>query len=137
MTGASDPEAREFAAAFLSLLRWVHSEEAGARQRNEVAALVGDFLGEGASDHSVVTRSLPVFEHVNLQTALDAWAHEPGREVVVWGITIPPHHGTVNLQQLVTGEGMPPLRLSAGTRRPPQRPGLDAGLPAAGAAAGD
>jgi hypothetical protein len=113
MTGASDPEAREFATAFLSFLRWVHSEDAALRQRNEVAALVGDFLGEGASDHSVVTRSLPVFEHVNLQTALDAWSRERGREVVVWGITIPPHHGTVNLQQLVTGEGMPPLRLSA------------------------
>ena len=112
MTGASDPEAREFAAAFLSFLRWVHSEDAGARPRNEVAALVSDFLGDGASDHSVVTRSLPVFEHVNLQTALDAWALEPGREVVVRGITIPPHHGTVSLQQLVTGEGMPPLRLS-------------------------
>lgn len=112
MTGASDPEAREFAAAFLSFLRWVHSEDAGARPRNEVASLVSDFLGDGASDHSVVTRSLPVFEHVNLQTALDAWALEPGREVVVRGITIPPHHGTVSLQQLVTGEGMPPLRLS-------------------------
>src|SRR6202041_2063509 len=63
--------------------------------------------------HSVVTRSLPVFEHVNLQTALDAWSAQPGRAVSVHGITIPPHHGSVNLQQLVTGEGIPPLRLSA------------------------
>ena len=29
------------------------------------------------------------------------------------GISIPPHHGSVSLQQLVAGEGMPPLRLSA------------------------
>jgi DNA polymerase III delta prime subunit len=50
---------------------------------------------------------------VNLQTALDAWSQEPGREVAVRGIAIPPHHGTVNLQQLVAGEGMFPLRLSA------------------------
>lgn len=113
MTGASDSEARDFAAAFRSFLEWVHSGHAGARERNEVAALVGDFLGEGAAEHSVVTRTLPVFEHVNLQTALDAWTQEPGREVEVRGISIPPHHGTVTLQQLVTGEAMPPLRLSA------------------------
>ena len=113
MTGASDSEARRFAVAFRSFLEWVHSEQAGARERNEVAGLVRDFLGEGALDRSVVTRSLPVFEHVNLQTALDAWSQEPGREVAVHGISIPPHHATVNLQQLVTGEGMPPLRLSA------------------------
>jgi hypothetical protein len=82
MTGASDAEAREFAAAFRSFLEWVHSGHAGARERNEVAALVSDFLGEGASGLSVVTRSLPVFEQVNLQTALDAWSQEPGREVL-------------------------------------------------------
>src|ERR1035438_2793533 len=102
MTGASDSEAREFAALFRSFLEWVHSEHAGARERNEVVALVSDFLGEGASERSVVTRSLLAFEHANLQTALAAWSQEPGREVVVQGISIPPHHGTVNLQQLVT-----------------------------------
>jgi hypothetical protein len=113
MTGASDSEARTFAKAFRSFLEWVHSEQAGARERNEVAVLVGDFLGEGAQDQSVVTRSLPGFEHVNLQSALNAWSGEAGREVAVHGVSIPPHHGPVTLQQLVTGEGMPPLRLSA------------------------
>ncbi|MDQ6778917.1 MAG: ATP-binding protein, partial [Actinomycetota bacterium] len=113
MTGASDSEARSFAAAFRSFLEWVHSERAGAWERNEVVSLVGEFLGEGAADRSVVTRTLPVFEHVNLQTALNAWSEEPGREVAVHGISIPPHHGAVNLQQIITGEAMPPLRLSA------------------------
>ncbi|HWF25317.1 MAG TPA: ATP-binding protein [Solirubrobacteraceae bacterium] len=113
MTDASDSEARAFAAAFRSCLEWIHSEQAGAGGRNEVVALVGDFLGERALERSVVTRTLPVFEHVNLQTALDAWSREPGREVAVNGISIPPHHGTVSLQQLLTGEDMPRLRLSA------------------------
>jgi hypothetical protein len=113
MTGASDSEAREFAAGLRLLLDWVHAEQVAGRERNEVVALVDDFLGERASERSVVTRSLPVFEHVNLQTALDAWSQEPGREVALHGISIPPHHGSVNLQQLVTGEGMPPLRLCA------------------------
>ena len=113
MSGASDSEAREFAAAFRSFLNWVHSEAAGDRPRNEVVALLVDFLGEAAADRSVVSRSLPVFEHVNLQTALNAWSDEPGRAVEVQGISIPPHHGSFSLQQLVTGGGMPPLRLSA------------------------
>jgi hypothetical protein len=111
MAGGSDSEAREFAVAFRSFLQWVHSEQDG--ERNEVAALVGDFLGETGSQCSVVTRSLPAFEHVNLQTALDTWSREPGRDVAVHGISIPPHHMTVTLQQLVAGDGMPPLRLSA------------------------
>jgi hypothetical protein len=112
MVGASDSEAREFATAFRSFLEWVHSEQDG-RARNEVAALVSDFLGDGASGLSVVASSLPVFEHVNLQTALNTWSAEPGREVVVHGISIPPHHPPVSLQQLITGVGMAPLRLSA------------------------
>ncbi|HWF52621.1 MAG TPA: ATP-binding protein [Solirubrobacteraceae bacterium] len=111
MPGASDGEAREFAAAFRSFLEWVHSQEPG--QGNEVVRLIGDFLGEEAVESSVVARSLPVFDHVNLQTALDAWSQEPGREVSVHGISIPPHHPPVSLQQLVTGQGMPWLRLSA------------------------
>ena len=111
MTDSSDWEARSFAAAFRSFLEWVHSEE--GRERNEVVALVGDFLGEGAVARSVVARSLSAFEHVNLQTALDAWSGEPGREIAVHGISIPPHHGMISLQQLVAGGGMPPLRLSA------------------------
>ena len=112
MSGASDSEAREFAASFRSLLEWVHSGAAG-QGRNEVAGLVADFLGESGLDRSVVTRSLAVFEHVNLQTALNAWSAEAGRTVEVRGIAIPPHHGPIALQQLVTGDGTPPLRLSA------------------------
>lgn len=112
MSGASDSEAREFAASFRSLLEWVHSGSAG-RERNEVAALVADFLGESGLERSVVARSLAGFEHVNLQTALNAWSSEPGRTVDVRGIAMPPHHGPISLQQLVTGDGMPPLRLSA------------------------
>jgi hypothetical protein len=112
MAGASESEAREFAAAFQSFLEWVHSD-AWDSERNEVAALVTDHLGEGAIEQSVVTRSLPPFEHVNLQTAFDAWSREPGRRVMTQGISIPPHHGPITLQQLLTGRGISPLRLSA------------------------
>ena len=110
-SGAPDSEAREFAKAFLSFMRWVHSD-AAEDGGNQVVKLVADFLSEEAREHSVVTRSLPIFEHVNLQTALDAWCAEPGREVELHGISIPPHHGGMNLQQIVTGNGAQPLRLS-------------------------
>jgi ATPase family associated with various cellular activities (AAA) len=110
---APDHQAREFAAAFRGFLDWVHSPAAGAGQRNEVSALVHDFLGPDGAHHSVVTRELPPFEHVNLQTAIDAWSARAGRTVEVRGVALPPHYGGLSLQQLVAGEGLPPLRLTA------------------------
>ena len=91
----------------------MHSDRNDSRDRNEVVALIQDFLGADGQALSVVSRQLPPFDHVNRQTAVDAWTTQPNRSVAVHGITIPPHHGSVSLQQLVTGEGIPPLRLSA------------------------
>jgi DNA polymerase III delta prime subunit len=108
---APDHEAREFAAAFRGFLDWIQST--AGEEGNEVSALVRDFLGPDGAHHSVVTRDLPTFEHVNLQTAIDAWSARAGRTVEVRGIAMPPHYGGLSLQQLVAGEGMPPLRLTA------------------------
>jgi cell division protease FtsH len=107
MTGPSESEAREFAASFQSFLQWVHSTDL---VRSEVPDVVAAFLGDRVSDRSVVSRSLRPFEHVNLQTALDAWSREPGREVVVQGISVPPHHGGASLQQIISAEGIGRLR---------------------------
>ena len=109
--GSSDREAREFALAFRQFLDWVHSVPDSAQ--NEVSALVREHLGSGGRTHSVVTRDLPRYEHVNLQTALDAWSGRAGREVDVRGIALPPHYGGLSLQQLVAGEALPPLQLTA------------------------
>ena len=106
-----ETEARAFAATFRSFLEWVHNDARGAR--SEVAELVVGFLGPERSQRSVVSRSLAGFEHVNLQTAIDAWSAEPDREVVVQGLMLPPHHGDVTLQQVVTGTGFSPLQLSS------------------------
>jgi len=112
MTGPDQDEARSFATAFRSFLDWVHSAaEAGGC--NEVVALVADHLDEAGQARSVVSRQLPIFEHVNLQTALNAWAAEAGRSVAVHGVVSPPHHLPFRLQQLINGEGIPPLRLAA------------------------
>jgi hypothetical protein len=108
---APDGQAREFATAFRGFLDWVHST--ARREDNEVSALVRDFLGADGRQHSVVTRELPPFEHVNLQTAIDAWSAREGRSVEVRGIALPPHYGGLSLQQLVAGEALPPLRLTA------------------------
>src|SRR5262245_32270397 len=82
-------------------------------QVNEVSALLGDFLGPEGIDHSVVTRELAPLEHVNLQTAIDAWSADDARGVEVRGIALPPHYGGLSLQQLVAGEPLPPMRLTA------------------------
>ena len=108
---APDDQARDFATAFRGFLDWVHST--AVREDNEVSALVRDFLGSDGAQRSVVNRELPAFEHVNLQTAIDAWSAAEGRSVEVRGIALPPHHGGLSLQQLVAGEALPPLRLTA------------------------
>src|ERR1700746_1021525 len=102
---AADDPTREFAVAFRGFLDWVHST--ATREDNEVSALVRDFLGPDGMHHSVVTRELPPFETVNLQTAAAAWAAAAGRTVKVQGISLPPHYGGLSLQLLVAGEGLP------------------------------
>ncbi len=111
--GAAPSEARDFARAFRSFLEWVHGADDGDDAGNEVVGLIRDFLGAEGLARSVVSRRLPAFEHVNLQTALEAWSATEGRTVSIHGITVPPHYDDVRLQQLVSGEGIPPLRLSA------------------------
>jgi ATPase family associated with various cellular activities (AAA) len=108
---APDKQAREFAAAFRGFLDWVHST--AGEEDNEVAMLARDWLGTEGLPHSVLTRDLPPFEHVNTQTAIDAWSARAGRTVDVRGIALPPHYGGLSLQQLVAGEALPPLRLTA------------------------
>ena len=100
---APEADAREFAAQFRSFLDWIHSVNR-EDNRSEVATLVGGFLGRDGAAQSVVTRELAPFEHVNLQTALDAWSVRPGRTVEVRGLTLPPHHATPTLQQVVAGD---------------------------------
>jgi cell division protease FtsH len=107
---APEAQVREFAAAFRSFLNWIHSTANDGR--NQVATLIADFLGPDAAAHSVVSRELPAFEHVNLQTAIDAWSSRQGRSVEVHGIAMPPHYSIV-LQQIVGTESGTPLRLTA------------------------
>jgi len=113
MTGATADEQRDFAQGLHSLLAWLQADRFEVQETNEVVALITGHLGADASEHSVVARMLPPFDHVNLQTALDAWTSEPGRTAVLHGITVPPHHEPASLQQLLSGEGIPRLRLSA------------------------
>jgi hypothetical protein len=108
---AGAEQASEFAAAFRSFLEWVHDDARNGR--NEVGSLVIGFLGPQRARESVVARGWSPFEHVNLQTALDAWTAREGRSVAVHGIALPPHYGGLSLQQLVSGGALPPIQLSA------------------------
>ena len=107
---APEAQAREFAVAFRSFLDWIHSVDDDESHR-AVPDLMAGFLGADHEAHSVVTRELPPFEHVNLQTALDAWSARPGRTVTVHGLSVLPHHGPPTLQQLIAAERIP-LRLT-------------------------
>lgn len=113
MTGPGNDEPREFMRAYQQFMTWVHAQWSHDQEPNPVVTLVHDFLGAEGLRHSVVSRQLPVFEHVNLQTALDEWTTASGRDVSVHGIAMPPHHGPISLQQLVSSQGLPPLELSA------------------------
>jgi hypothetical protein len=113
MDGASEAEARAFGASFRSFLEWVHSAAAGSGAGSEVTELINGWLGLDGASESVVSRELPPFEHVNFQTAVNAWMQAPGRTVAVHGIVLPPHYGAVSLQQLISGDALPPLRLAA------------------------
>lgn len=108
--GATPEEARALAEAFRALSQWAHG---GGAAGNEVVSLVRDHLGPVGLAESVVTREMPPYEHVNLQTGLDRWSAEPGRTVAVRGVNLPPHYGGLGLQQLLTGDGLPPVSLSA------------------------
>ena len=109
--GTPDSERAEFAAGLKRLLDWLHLPGQGAR--NEVVELVQRALGPSGLEQSVVSREMAAFEHVNLQTALDAWTAADGRHVEVRGVVLPPHYVGLDLQQLMTGEALPPVRLSA------------------------
>jgi cell division protease FtsH len=104
-------EARAFALAFRSFLEWVH-EDQGEGRRNPLVALVQGHLGDRVEE-SVLRVELPVFEHVNLQVALDAWTVSAGRTAAVHGVAVPPHYESPSLQNLVHGEHLGPVRLSA------------------------
>jgi len=109
---APEAEARAFAASFRSFLDWIHQGDRESGERNPVAALVADFLGPEAAAYSVVSRELPPFEHVNLQTAIDAWSASDGRAVDVQGVLLPQHF-RLELQEIVSGESLPRIRLTA------------------------
>ena len=68
---ASEEASRDFAAAFRTMVEWVHATgvPGGA---NAVVALVHDHLGAERVGGSVVSRELAPFQQVNLQVALDA-----------------------------------------------------------------
>jgi DNA polymerase III delta prime subunit len=109
---APEAEARAFAVSFRSFLDWIHQGDRESGERNPVAALTADFLGPEAAAHSVVSRELPPFEHVNLQTAIDAWSARDGRAVDVQGVLLPQHF-RLELQEIVNGESLPRIRLTA------------------------
>ncbi|MET0866242.1 MAG: AAA family ATPase, partial [Nakamurella sp.] len=104
-----------FARQFQDFLGWVHETGSGRRDGAVTGRLLAH-LGRTADDEGrppVVARELPPFEQVNLQLALEAWAQADGRTVEVLGWSVPLHHQSPDLGQLLTGENLPHLRPTA------------------------
>lgn len=72
-----------------------------------------EYLSDEARELSVVSRGLSPLDQVNQQIALESWMAEPGRTVVVEGLSVPPHHGEPALLDMLRGGGTSPLRVGA------------------------
>ncbi|KQS58417.1 hypothetical protein ASG36_10075 [Geodermatophilus sp. Leaf369] len=101
-----------FARQVQEFLTWVH-ETGSSRRDGAVTGRLLAHLGRSADEETrppVVARELPPFEQVNLQLALEAWVQAEGRSVEVLGWSVPLHHQSPDLGQLLTGENLPYLR---------------------------
>ena len=109
---AAEGEAREFAAAFRRFLEWVHSPAATGEGANEVVALVQEVLGP---DGVAAVGGDPRAGRVRARQPADRAGRLVGRAGRVGGGARHRHAAALrrrSLQQLVTGEVLPPLRLS-------------------------
>ena len=111
MTGEPvDPQV--FARTFVALLDWART--AIPATDHPLVTRVREYLTAEARERSVVARSISPFEQVNQQIALDVWMAEPGRTVVVEGLSMPPDHSEPALHDLLRGGGgNSPLRVGA------------------------
>lgn len=108
---AEPEEARQFAQAFRQFLSWVHQDDVEGRAQ-PVVTLVRDHLSSERLEEPVLGRALSLFEHVNVQVALETWMVGEGRSVEVHGLTLPPGYDDVSLQDLLHGAHLPPMTLS-------------------------
>lgn len=109
---ANEQESRDLAAAVRRLVEWARADQDSGGS-GELVTLLRGHVGEGWPQLSVVSRELPPFEQVNLQAALTTWSAADGRTVQVHGFSLPPHFQAPTLQQLLSGEGLPPSRPAA------------------------
>ena len=104
-----DPAA--FAHQFAAFMSWAHEAGQDTPPGPLTTRLRAHLGGSGDTPPAVVSRELTPFEQVNLQVALEVWQRD--RDVELVGFTLPPHHVSPDLGQLFSGQGLPPLRLSA------------------------
>lgn len=87
-------------------MQWAHE----VTERRKPPAIEQLHRHLGGADHSVISREWSPVEHVNLQRALEVWREQDDREAVVVGLSAPPHYATFGLGELLSGDGIPPLR---------------------------
>jgi len=101
-----------FARTFIDFMEW--AQAALPAQDHPLVGRLREYLSDEARELSVVSRGLSPLDQVNQQIALESWMAEPGRTVVVEGLSVPPHHGEPALLDMLRGGGgTSPLRVGA------------------------
>ncbi|WP_156390962.1 MULTISPECIES: AAA family ATPase [unclassified Nocardioides] len=80
--------------------------QARASEQPSFRSIIGDHLGIDPDDLPVVEERWPAYEHVNVQSALDAWLGEAGREHRMIGLADYRHRGSFGLADLLGQSAM-------------------------------
>ena len=75
--------------------------QARAAEQPSFRSIIGEHLGIDPDDLPVVEEHWPAYEHVNVQSALDAWLAEAGREHRIIGLADYRHRGSFGLADLL------------------------------------
>ncbi len=109
---APEAEARAFAASFRSFLDWIHQGDRESGERNPVAALVADFLGPEAAR---TPSSAASCRRSSTSTCRPPSTRGRPATAGPWtcsGVLLPQHY-RLELQEIVSGESLPRIRLTA------------------------
>src|SRR5215212_6878599 len=103
--GADDPLRPELADLGRLARRGMRAVVGAARaeDRPRLSRILAEHLGPGVGELDVVEEAWPAYDHVNVQTGLDAWLAASGRTSELVGV-VSQHGQPVDLAQLLTQE---------------------------------
>jgi hypothetical protein len=101
---SEDPDLRAFAATFHKFLEFV-SNHAPPAPKSPIAGWIEELFGTDTAP--VIVERFPVYQHADLQRALDAWLKEPGRSHTLDGVKATLFSDTTSLSTIGGAEPGP------------------------------